>query len=175
MYFQIKRLDKHIFYRYIMDIIHSKQNMRKLNIAHISFSRRNGYQLLSLRVSPKIAAIFQTAGAKIKTSEKYKNANNEPLTYHEYSDTLAAAVGKIIARRYYHMQSYGTNLIDGGTFNFSLLRTVGIEQGITVQIQDLILNEDVNKWIIELSDFLKMLGKIYITKTLIRANLSIEL
>jgi hypothetical protein len=73
------------------------------------------------------------------------------------------------------LDRYGTNLIVDGAYNFSILRTKDITNGVTVKVGDLILEDDVTNWGQALGAFIKFLHRNYIDRVEVKINISMEI
>ena len=73
------------------------------------------------------------------------------------------------------LTDYGTDLFKNGFTNLSVLRTKGISEGITVDVEDLILDSEVKDWIQRLAYFLKFLYSNFVEKTEVKATINLEL
>jgi hypothetical protein len=145
-------------------------------ICDISFNREDGKQVLSLSVVPEIEKLF--ADGDTQESTKYKDTDGDELEFYALKDKLAQfsdkynAVytrGKAVALR-----EYGTKLMTNGKANLSILRTVDLEDGIEVVVDDLILDTEVSAWIESLAHFLKFLYLNFVEKAAISASIQLE-
>jgi len=152
-----------------------EKKMVKKDVGTVSFSRGKGEQILSIKISEEIANLFVTP--LTPKSDVYKNKEGENLKYYQEKPILRECQtlfrqkeGEDIT-----LERYGTNLMLSGNFNFSILRTVGIVQGIEVRVGELILEDQVVDWMKNLSLFVKFLQKNYIAQIEIKATITIEM
>lgn len=142
----------------------------------MSFTREGGKQFLTIKVIPEIEKLFKTR--ETETSERYKTKDGSGLSYYklsthldEYTNTFVQNYGRgaVLSR-------YGTDLyIDGGAVNVSILRTVGLSKGISVAVDGLIVDTDVQRWMQSFAHYIKFLHQTFIQKTEIKAVINLEL
>ncbi len=118
--------------------------------------RENGKTKLYLKTAPEIESVFRTE--QTNESRVYKDEDNFHSYYNQLSneDSLVSLVDNI------RLNNYGTQLVDGYRKNLSLLRTVGISNGILFEIQGLIGEEMLEEWSKTLKEFILKLYKSYV-------------
>jgi hypothetical protein len=147
---------------------------QKKTICEINFTRDNGDQILSIRVSPELEKLFKTESTE--TSNVYKDKDGDGLVYYKLSDKLNQYAEKYRQELdRVELTRYGTDLfIDGYIANLSILRTKGIGEGVEVKVNNLIVDADVQRWIEKLAKFVKFLYTNFVEKTSIKASINLE-
>ena len=148
----------------------------KKTICDIKFKRENGDQFLSVRIDPAIENLFKND--ETETSEVYLDSEGEGLEFYKLSPKLEEYINK-----YNHsngegtvnLTRYGTNLfLDQYVHNLSLLRTVDISSGVEVKVNDLIVDNDVQRWIQGLAKFVKFMYSNFVEKSEVKATINLE-
>jgi len=148
----------------------------KKTVCDINFSRVKGDQILSIKVSKEIADLFVNSNG-VGTSDVYLDSAGAKLKFNKEDNKLEQYTEKFRNQSYSLncvLNRYGTNLIVDGKYNFSVLRTIGIEDGVKVKVNDLILEDDVNNWVQGLGAFIKFLYKNYIDRVEVKATIVLE-
>lgn len=147
------------------------------DVCNITFSREKGDQLLTIKTTKEIADLFKSG--QLATSDNYFDDRGNKLKYQKEFDGLETYVEKFRSQAYgasrCTLVRYGTNLMIDGMYNFSVLRTDKIENGVTVKVGELILEDDVANWVQALGSFLKFLHRNYIDKVKIVATISMRM
>lgn len=150
----------------------------KKTVCEINFTRQQGEQLLYVKTTKEIAELFKSANGVAK-SENYFDKDGNNLRYQkEETEKLAQYVSKFQSQGYgmgCKLDRYGTNFIIDRAYNFSILRTKGIADGVTVKVNELILEDDVANWVQALGAFLKFLHRNYIDKVEVKATITMDL
>lgn len=146
----------------------------KKNICNIKFSRAEGNQFLFLEVVPAIEKLFKND--RTETSEVYKNKNDKGLKFYKLSSKLEEYTNKYNqSGASVNLTRYGTDLfIDQYVFNLSVLRTVGIKNGVEVKVNDLIVDNDIQRWIQELAKYVKFMYSNFVEKSEVKATINLE-
>lgn len=146
-------------------------------VCEIIFTREKGEQLLYIKTTQEIADLFKSTDG-VAISDNYLDKEGKKLKYQKETGKLDQYVLKYKKVAYSSsviLNRYGTNLVVDNCYNFSVLRTNKIENGITVKVGDLILEDDVSNWVQNLGSFLKFLHRNYIDKVEIKATISMEM
>ncbi len=153
-----------------------EQKKERKRIADINFTRNAGAQVLSIKVTPELEALFKSD--EISTSDTYKNVAGTKLKYYKLTPSLETYTDTFTRNEYgtrTTLNHYGTELFMSGTFNGSILRTVGLSEGVDFVVTNLILDTEVHRWTEFLAKYLKFLHQNFIEKTEIKATISIEM
>lgn len=118
--------------------------------------RENGKTKLYLKTAPEVEAVFRTEQTTVSTV--YKDED----TFHNFYKQLSNEDNLVNLVDNVRLNSYGTQLFDGYRKNLSLLRTVGISNGILFEIQGLIGEEMLEEWSRTLKEFILKLYKSYV-------------
>lgn len=161
------------------------KGVRKImkDIVEVKFKHDGERQLLSIELLDKeLAKLFQSEDTE--TSEKYTDADGDGLEFHTLTDKLSRFSRKFnetnSAGRPITLRKYGSTLVseeDGGSkFNLSILRSVDILDGVTVDLDGLILTDDISSWSESLANFLKYAYKEFVVEKNreVRATVTIE-
>lgn len=144
-------------------------------ICELEFYRKDGEQFMKIKVDPEIEDIFKTE--ETETSEKYQDNNGEGLEYYSLKPKLQRLEEKFSSKlgREVELTKYGTSLyLNGSEPNLSIMRTVGLTGGVQVRVDDLIMEEDVERWTSDLSNFLKYLYQEFIDESPIKVTVTLE-
>lgn len=146
----------------------------KKTICDIKFHRESGDQFLTIRIVPEVENLFKNE--VVETSDVYKNSDDEGLKYYKLSAKLEEYINKYNNNNgAVNLTRYGTNLfLDQYVFNLSILRTVDISTGIEVKVNDLIVDNDVQRWIQELAKFVKFMYSNFVEKSEVKATINLE-
>jgi hypothetical protein len=183
-FYKIKIDGKRLFYNAtenqleLITIINSEKPMTaKKTVCEINFTRQGGEQLLFIKTTKEIADLFKSeAGTSI--SDNYLDKDGNKLKYQIETPKLQIYASKFKQQSYSlncKLDRYGTDLIIEGYYNFSILRTKDIQNGVTVKVGDLILENDVTNWVQSLGAFLKFLHRNYIDKVEVKATITMDL
>lgn len=152
-----------------------KNMAEKKQICEISFKRKEGDQYLFIKLDPKIVALFKTKS--IRKSENYLDESGNGLKFYEPKPSHQQWVVDFQNQNRIgisNLDNYGTELVSEGQMNFSLLRTVGIEDGVSLRITSLITDVRFNNWVETLGSFIKFIYKNYIVDSEIRVTITME-
>ena len=123
-------------------------------ILSLNVLRENDKTVLSIKTNKEIEKLFQNPSTA--NSEVY-NHDGRKLSYYNFPTPEREEELK----NFFHpfrINKYGSQLIYNGDKNFSLLRTVGLSQGIKIEVQDLISEELLTEWV---QKFKEMVIKTY--------------
>jgi hypothetical protein len=132
---------------------------RKLLVMKIT--REKGKAKLYLQTDEAIENIFRKED--IHDSENY-TCDKQPLRYYDLLEGEEEESYKSLMSNI-RLNSYGSNFIIGSYSmdkNISILRSVGISQGITIEINRLISEEMLTEWANILKDFVAKLYKNFV-------------
>jgi len=150
--------------------------MAKLIGCEISFIRSKGNQILKIRVLPEIEALFKEESENI--SKNYKDATGNGLDYYDLSPKLSKYVqqynSRLLIGKRITLDRYGGDLILDGYYNYSILRTVKISEGIELNIAGLILDEEIEPYYRSLANLTKYIYQNFIEPREIKATMTIE-
>ena len=140
--------------------MNKKLEMKKVqvgenNLLLMNVKRENGKTKLSLKVCNEIEMLFRKED--IKESDVYKLDGGKLSFYaldseQDYERLLEGVT----------IGSYGRPFIYDGNMNFSILRTVGIAQGVELEITHLVSEEALTEWAKKLKEFVVKLYKNYL-------------
>jgi hypothetical protein len=159
----------------------NKPKTEKKTICSLEFTRNDGDQFLTIKTVPEVEKLFKAE--KKEKSEKYLDFEGNGLEFYSLSDKLQNYIDKYQSgndgyysrSRHVILHKYGTDLLTEGCYNLSVLRTVGLSDGIKVKVNDLVLDDNVQAWTKELAEFLKYLYHTFIEKTEIKATINLEI
>ena len=143
----------------------SKEVVRKgeNDLLVLKVFRENKRTKLYLKVDKKIEELFQIEGTR--ESSYYKNDGN-PLQFYEIGEPCEAVATLLeydTKNRRIKIKEYGNPLVDSyGSMNFSILRSVGSSEGISVEIHRLISEEALIEWANELKEYIVRLYKNFV-------------
>ena len=151
--------------------------MTKKSVCEITFTQVNGDQFLSIKTDKKIENLFKTK--EIETSANYKDQAGQGLKFYKLNPKIEEYTRKYSATMpsysRFILSRYGTELfLDGSYVNVSILRTVGIDSGITVAVNGLVVEAEVQNWIKFFAGFVKYIYLSFIEKTEIKATINLE-
>jgi len=160
-------------------LINRKETIMPTNtkkVCEVIFTLDKGEQLLFIKSSQELANLFKSPDG-VSTSDNYFDKDGNKLKYQKETPKLEKYLQNYrkVCGTPTVLNRYGTNLMVDGYNNFSILRTDNISEGITVKVNDLILEDDVTKWVQNLTAFLKFLHRNFIEKVEIKAIISIEM
>ncbi len=153
---------------------------KNMTAGNVEFDREDGKQVLKIDISRNLAKLFETD--EVSESGKYKNPDGDALEYYDlspeisryveqYNERFGQAQGQVIA-----LDTYGYNLVlQNGHINLSVLRTVGIKDGIEVVTDDMILDSDLHQWTLAIADFLKFLYSNLVEKVTVKAQINFRI
>lgn len=130
---------------------------KKKTVAEIDFKRSRGRQYLYIKVIPEIEELFKHE--RTTTSDSYRMENGEGAIFYNMSDNISRIEDTLQNRgENLVISRYGYNITRRETPNYSVLRTVGIKDGVTVSL-DATLTSDVEfkQWVEGLGKFIKIL------------------
>jgi hypothetical protein len=149
------------------------------SICQMVFKREHGNQLLVIKVSKEVEALFKNK--LIETSENYKDSKGNGLKFYKLSDKLSEFTDLFnrqngnYTRTTATIQKYGTSLyLETGELNVSILRSVGISQGLTVAVKGLIVDTDVQRWLQDFAKYVKFLYVSFVDKSEVKASINLE-
>src|SRR3990167_7153873 len=116
-------------------------------------NRVEGKTKLSLKVSPEIEGLFKKE--QKRESNIYK-IDGRKLSFYEW-DENEHNYERVMSN--VELNTYGREFLRSGEFNFSVLRTVGISEGVDIEIDKLISEETLTEWSKNLKDFTVKLYK----------------
>lgn len=147
----------------------------KKNVAEIDLTREDGKQILTIKVSAEIEKLFKTD--ETQTSERYVDSDGDGLEYYTEKASLARFMEKYnrVSSNRVELARYGTELFLDGKPNLSVLRTVGISEGIEVEVTDFVVDTEIQAWCQTLADFLKFMYNGFIAKATVKASINLEL
>ena len=139
------------------------------SIASMIFKSKSGQQVLFIKVDSKIEKLFRSS--KVETSENYKDSQGKGLKYYtlsekliQYTDKYMQSTGESVS-----LQKYGSDLYMGGYPNVSILRTKGISKGVELIVNDLIVDDDVQKFYNRLAKYIKFLQSTFVNNSDVKA------
>ena len=145
-------------------------------IANILFSRENGVQKLKIKVDKRIEKLFSDPNTEI--SKVYKNTNGEGIAYYSIGNRLQKLEEKYNLSfrqgREILIREFGTDFIKGGRHNLSILRSVGISNGVEVVVDSLIMDSEIQEWSNTLSYYLKFLFLYFIENKKVIININAQ-
>jgi len=151
-------------------------SLDKINVVNLEFTRSKGIQKLYIEVVPKIEELFRTDDVKI--SRNYKNSKGEGLRYYSNKEEITkfiARFNEIESRNRATVEYYGMNFYKNEYVNFSILRTVGISEGVEVIIDGLVLQQEFKIWLADFAQYIKFLYMNFVQKTATKATISLEI
>jgi len=119
-------------------------------------NRVEGKTKLSLKVSPEIEGLFKKE--QKRESNIYK-IDGRKLSFYEWDDN-EHNYERVMSN--VELNTYGREFLRSGEFNFSVLRTVGISEGVDIEIDKLISEETLTEWSKNLKDFTVKLYKNFL-------------
>ena len=119
-------------------------------------NRVEGKTKLSLKVSPEMEGLFKKE--QKRESNIYK-IDGRKLSFYEWDDN-EHNYERVMS--YVELNTYGREFLRSGEFNFSVLRTVGISEGVDIEIDKLISEETLTEWSKNLKDFTVKLYKNFL-------------
>lgn len=152
--------------------------MAKKVICTLSFVREEGHQHLKIKIDEALEKAFSSK--EKRTSKIYLDKAGKGLAYYGEVPGLRDFVENFrksasLDTPISGLDNYGTNMFnDSGLFNFSVVRTVGISQGITLKLDKIILDKDVERWIGQFARFLKFIYGNLVGKKEILATITLE-
>lgn len=134
--------------------------------------------MLKIKVAKELEGAFTTE--EKKRSGVYKNEAGKGLQFYAMTPSLSGFITtyrrNVSCPSIEGLDNYGVYMVnESGYYNFSIIRTVGISEGITVRIDKIILNRDVETWISEFAKFLKFTYENLVGEKEISAVITIEL
>jgi len=134
-----------------------KKDDNKILVMNVN--RENGKTKLFIKVSPEIENVFKTEDTH--ESNIYKDGDTKHFYYLRKPDTEEELNNLVSDTR---ISDYGNQLFDGYRTNLSLLRTVGISEGVNFEITHLIGEEMLTKYAERMKIFVLKLYKQFIRK-----------
>lgn len=122
---------------------------------------------LYIKVAKEIEEIFKHP--PIVESDNYNN-NGEKIKYYKYKEEQKLLTNN----ENLLLNEFGSNFIINGKFNLSIIRSVGISSGITLDIKGLISEEMLINWSKTLKDFLVKIYKQYIRVIEIEISMNVK-
>ena len=119
-------------------------------------NRVEGKTKLSLKVSPEMEGLFKKE--QKRESNIYK-IDGRKLSFYEWDDN-EHNYERVMSN--VELNTYGREFLRSGEFNFSVLRTVGISEGVDIEIDKLISEETLTEWSKNLKDFTVKLYKNFL-------------
>ena len=163
-----------------------KPKTKKQELVSVEFERNGGEQFLTIKVDKQIQEIF--AHEIVKESNRYRDEDGDPIDYcgltkkldkirDSYNKSLRTQVSRSEALPV-ALKEYGSSLVrsDSDEYryaNLSILRTVDLAEGITVNVDELILESDINLWVASMSRFVKYVFNEFTGSEKIEARLVI--
>lgn len=127
-----------------------------------------------MKLHEDIEGLFKTD--EKETSEKYLDPDGDGIKYYGLTDKLQDFTEKYCrSYAYVYLAEYGTKLFKDGYLNASMLRTVGTSEGVEIVIDNLILDNEIQKWLTSLAEFIKFIYSNYIERTEVKATINLEL
>lgn len=132
-----------------------KVNVENKALLDLSIKREEGKVKLSIKVAEEIENLYKQT--EQKESGKYQLNGAGLMFYAWNNDNRTADIMEDIA-----LNDYGKAFVFENSFNFSVLRTVNISEGITVEITNLVSEEALVEWCKKLKEFVVKLYKNYL-------------
>lgn len=153
------------------------------NVVEVKIKRDGEQQLLSIEILDKdLAKLFENEDTE--TSEKYVDVDGEGLEFYSLKDKLSRLSRKFneteAQGRPITLRKYGSSLVSEEEgekkFNLSILRSVDIEDGVTVDLDGLILKEDFAAWSESLANFVNFAYQEFVVERdrEVKATVTIE-
>ena len=145
------------------------------NLGIIKLIRHSNQTLnIYLKLNKNIEEIFKSN--KKETSRTYLNEKGEKHKYYNYANNeILNRLHTLLLMPFpYSFKGYG-EVLDYGTYNYSILRTVGISKGINLQIRNEIYSMNFFKeYITNLRELIKNLYKEFIREVEVKTTLTIK-
>jgi len=117
---------------------------------------------LKIKISKQVAQVFRPDKNLVtQESSTWLNIKNEPLKYYSLNDNFSSS-GRVFndlrrSNDYYSISltDFGSSLINNSTLNFSILRTVGIENGITIKCRGYYTADELKNYCDSLAELIK--------------------
>lgn len=166
-----KYLDK-MYQKNIEAIIPSKKT-KKIKAIELEATNKNGEIVLNIKICKEIETFFK----KISKNEKQKSSawfdkNDKNLKFYKLNETIENKLKNI---DYNCFNNYGSGIIKEGRFNMAILRSVGMSQGITIKMTDLISYQDLKTYSEYLGKFTNKLYNEYINEKKVTATIMFEI
>lgn len=135
-------------------------------LAIIRIRRKSGELYLYIKTNNELESFFKTN--RTNTSDIYHNG--QPLEFYGLKHVL-----RDIQSQYgQNLREYGKELRMGMGYNFSLLRTKGISQGIELELTELLSKELIEDYIVNVKEFIKKLYRDYIKDLEVKTELEVK-
>lgn len=121
---------------------------------------------LYIRVAKEVEEIIKNA-----CQAEPKESRAWGTKFYEHKSEASTLKSKFTDGKY---NSYGDNLMYGNVANISVLRTVGVSNGVTIELKQLYPDAMLTSYAEQVRGFVKDLYTQFLRKVVVKASLSLE-